>query len=136
MAAYKDWIKAENLDRITSWARNGLTDEQISKNIGISRATLYDWFKSHPEIKGAVTKGREVANVEVENALFKSATGYDYEETFISQTKDKDGNVNEVKKIYKKHQPPNATSAIFWLKNRKPDDWKDRRDDPFGSLKI
>lgn len=105
---YADWITPEGLLRLEGWARDGLTDEQIAKNIGINVGTIYEWKNRFTEISNALKKGKEVVDREVENALFKTATGFT----------GPDG----------KYYPPNTTAQIFWLKNRKPAEWRDKRD--------
>ena len=77
---YRDWITEEGLLKIEGWARDGLTDEQISHNMGIHPSTLYEWQKKYPEITEALKKGKEVIDRQVENALLKRALGYEYEE--------------------------------------------------------
>lgn len=74
-ASHKDWHSKEQLEKLQGWARDGLTDEQIAKNIGIRRPTLYAWKKEHPDIADALKKGKEVVDVEIENALLKKAMG-------------------------------------------------------------
>ena len=74
-ASHKDWHSKEQLEKLQGWARDGLTDEQIAKNIGIRRPTLYAWKKEHPDIADALKNGKEVVDVEVENALLKKAMG-------------------------------------------------------------
>lgn len=125
---YHDWITEEGLLKIEGWARDGLTDEQISHNMGIAPSTLYEWKKKHPEISEALKKGKEVVDRQVENALLKRALGYEYEE--VKQIIEKDENGKDRKRVEKtiKHVPPDTTAQIFWLKNRKPDKWRDKRD--------
>lgn len=94
---YQEWLEPEGLLKIEGWARDGLTEEQIAHNMGISRETLNQWKKQFSDISYTLKKGKEVVDYMVENALLKSAIG---------------GNV---------------TAQIFWLKNRKPDKWRDRR---------
>ena len=105
---------------LEGWARDGLTDEQIAHNMGISTRTLYRWKKKSCQICQALKKGKEVADREVENALFKRAVGYDYTET---RTEEKNGVITK-KTITTKHIPGDTTAMIFWLKNRKPEVWK------------
>lgn len=111
---YHDWLTEEGLTKLEGWARNGLTDEQIAHNIGISTSTLYEWKNRFPELKEALKKGKEVVDLQVENALLKRALGYDYEETKIIVEADGKKRVERVKK----HIPPDITAQIFWLKNR------------------
>ena len=113
-----EWLEKDKLILLEGWARDGLTDEQIAKNIGINRTTLYDWKKKELEFSEALKKGKEVIDFEVENALLKRALGYEYEEETYE-------NGILTKKV-KKHVAPDTTAQIFWLKNRKPNNWKDR----------
>lgn len=114
-----EWETDENLERITTWARRGLTDEEIFANIGVSRPTFYDWLKKSPNILNALKKGREISIEKVENALFKIACGYDVEENILDST----GKIISTKT---KHIQPNLGAQIFILKNRKPQYWKDK----------
>lgn len=74
-ASHKDWHSKEQLEKLQGWARDGLTDEQIAKNIGCHVSTLYDWKDKYSDISEALKKGKEVVDVEVENALLKKAMG-------------------------------------------------------------
>lgn len=122
MAKINDWLENDKLILLEGWARSGLTDEQIAKNIGINRTTLYDWKKKEVNIADALKKGKEVIDFEVENALLKKALGYTI--TLNKQKVTKDGDVVDI--IEEIHVPPDTTAQIFWLKNRKPNNWKDR----------
>lgn len=117
------WLQEDNLIRIESWARMGLTDEQIAKNMGISAVTLYEWMKKYPNISKSIKKGKAPIDFEVENALFKRAIGYEYEEveTTIEEI---DGKQRKRIKKIKKVVLPETSAMIFWLKNRKPEQWR------------
>ena len=97
---YEEWLEPDNLIRLEGWARDGLTDQQIAKNMGIAYSTFREWKKAHAAISAVLKRGKEVVDYEVENALFKSAI---------------EGNV---------------TAQIFWLKNRRPDKWRDKPEQP------
>lgn len=134
---YLDWITPEGLLTIEGWARDGLTDEQIAHNIGIRRETLYTWKKEHPNINNALKKGKEVVDRQVENALLKNALGFEYEETKTIIEISPDGEKKQRVEKIKKYSPPNSTSQIFWLKNRKPAEWRDRRETEItGNLNV
>lgn len=122
---YQEWLEQDNLIKLEAWARNGLTDEQLANNIGINVATLYTWKKKYSEINDALKRGKEVVDIEVENSLLKAAKGYfvDEEKTYISEA---GGVVTKRKEITKKYIAPNTTAQIFWLKNRKPIEWRDK----------
>lgn len=121
---YQKWLEQENLIKLEAWARDGLTDEQIASNMGITAKTLYEWKKKFCEICDALKRGKEVVDIQVENALLKRALGYEYNE--ISE-KYEDGVLTE-RKVTKKQVVPDTTAQIFWLKNRKPEEWRDKRE--------
>ena len=120
---YQEWLEPEGLLKIEGWARDGLTDEQIAHNMGISVATLYNWKNEHLEILESLKRGKEVVDRMVENALLKRALGYEYEEV----SEKFEGGVLTERKVTKKQVTPETTAQIFWLKNRKPIDWRDKR---------
>ena len=117
---YEYWLTPEGLIKLEGWARDGLTDDQIAKNIGINRDTLYRWKKAHSDISDALKRGKEVIDRQVENALLTRALGYTYDEVTF------EGGV-EVKRV-RKQVVPDTTAQIFWLKNRKPEEWRDKRE--------
>lgn len=121
---FQKWLETDNLIILEAWARNGLTDEQIASNMGITTSTLYEWKKRFSVISEALKRGKEVVDIQVENSLLKRALGYSYTEKKIEQS-EKDGKktVITVKEVV-----PDVTAQIFWLKNRRPDLWRDKRD--------
>lgn len=119
-----EWLSDEKLILLEGWARDGLTDEQLAKNMGISRSTLYDWKIKYSDISDALKRGKEVADYEVENALFKRACGYKYTE--ITKKLNPDTQCLETVSQVEKEMPPDTTAQIFWLKNRRPDKWRDK----------
>ena len=125
---YEYWLTLEGLVLLEGWARDGMTDEQIAHNMGIASSTLYDWKKRYPEISESLKRGKDVVDRQVENALLKRALGYEYEEV---KEKFEDGDITE-RTVTKKEVIPDVTAQIFWLKNRKPGEWRDKRepDDP------
>lgn len=120
---YAEWLEPEGLLRIEGWARDGLTDEQIAHNIGITKSTLYEWKNRFKDFSDSLKKGKDVVDREVENALFKRAIGYEYDEV----CEEYEAGVLTKKKITKKIVVPDTTAQIFWLKNRKPDKWRDKQ---------
>lgn len=126
---YEYWLTSEGLTLLEGWARDGLTDEQLAQKIGINPATLYDWKNKFNKISETLKKGKEIVDIQVENALLKRALGYDYQEQRIEKS-EKDGT-----KIIQtlKHVPADTTAQIFWLKNRRPDRWRDKPEVPGDS---
>ena len=106
------------LEEIQGWAMSGLTDEQIADNLGLSARTLYDYKNKYPQFLQALKKGKDIADAQVVNSLFRLATGFNYHEETTTPT----GEVVTVQKYSK----PNTTATIFWLKNRQPDRWRDK----------
>ena len=122
--SYKDWLTEEGLTKIIGWARDGLVNEQIAQNIGIHPSTLYAWQNKYPEIDEALKQGKEVVDREVENALLKRALGYEYEEVKMIATESGGKRVEKTRK----QVLPDVTAQIFWLKNRKPKEWRDKQE--------
>lgn len=122
MAKINDWLENNKLILLEGWARDGLTDEQIAKNIGIATSTFYEWKKKELEFSEALKKGKEVIDFEVENALLKRALGYTI--TIEEEKLDKYGDVHTLKKDV--HVPGDTTAQIFWLKNRQIKKWRDK----------
>ena len=120
MAKYTEWLTDEGLLLIQGWARDGLTDEQIAKNMGVSYSTFRDWRKKFSALSAALKESKEVVARPVENALFKNAVGFMYEEETVT-------NAGEVVTV-KKYSKPNITAQIFWLKNRKLKEWRDKQE--------
>lgn len=167
---FQPWINDEGLLKLEGWARDGLNDEQIAHNIGISRQTLYKWEAKYSDICDALKKGKEIVDREVENALLKRAKGFqttehqykvvdvDQDVLWARRTKkiqeymNKHPEATETQaKIWaiehvetrqkieifqnQKEIPPDTTAMIFWLKNRKPNEWRDRKETQLsGSL--
>lgn len=115
---------------VEAWARNGLTDEQIAHNLGISTKTFYEYKKNYPQFLQSLKRGKEIVDIEVENALLKRALGYKYNEVTKELITDKKTGKEELKvtKVVTKEVVPDTTAQIFWLKNRKPDEWRDKKD--------
>lgn len=117
---YEYWLTPEGLLKLEGWARDGLTDEQIAQNMGIAPKTLYRWKEQYCQICQSLKRGKEVVDRQVENALLKRALGYKYDEVTIEKGV-------ETKRVTKE-VVPDTTAQIFWLKNRRPDKWKDKQD--------
>lgn len=127
---YNEWLKKDKLILLTGWARDGLSEEQIAHNAGVSRNTLITWKNRFPEILEALRAGREVVDYEVENALVKRALGYKYtERTYERVWNEKVQKYIRVNtKSVTKEVAPDVGAICFWLKNRRPKSWKDRPD--------
>ncbi|MGB7594584.1 MAG: hypothetical protein WBL80_03360 [Erysipelotrichaceae bacterium] len=123
--AKSKWPQVQgNLHLVLKWARDGLLEQQIAKNLGISVSCLEKYKIEHVELKEALKNGKKVLVVEIENALIKKAKGYEYEEKKV-YTKNEDGVTTTYTEITKKHQPPDTAAAIFILKNKDSENYID-----------
>ena len=125
---FQKWLEPDGLLLLEGWARDGLTDEQIAHNCGVTTSTLYAWKDKYSEISEALKRGKEVVDIQVENALLKRALGYRYDEVTREKTLDPETGfscLTVTKKVTKEVQP-DTTAQIFWLKNRRPDVWRDK----------
>lgn len=122
ISKYQEWLTKEGLLKLEGWARDGCTDKEIAANIGINPDTLYTWKKKFPILADTLKKGKDVVDRQVEKSLLQRALGYSYEET----SEKCEGGVITERKVTKKHIPPDTTAQIFWLKNRKPEQWRDK----------
>lgn len=119
-----DWLEADGLILLESWARDGYTVQDIATRVGVSQQQFRVWMNKYPEIKKAVNNGRELVDYKVENALLKSALGYKTREVKVT-AKIKDGKVvEETKETIDKEFAPNVSACQVWLYNRVPKKWK------------
>ena len=127
---FEYWLSEDGLLLLEAWARDGLTDEQIAHNTGITAKTLYEWKNKYSAIREALKKGKQVVDIEVENALHKRALGYSYQEKTFERVWNSDLKkyIKVNTKIVTKEVQPDTTAQIFWLKNRKPQEWRDKSD--------
>lgn len=132
-----EWLTEDGLLTVEGWAREGLTDLQIATKMRISQTTFYDWLKRFPKLAKALKKGKAPVDTKVENALLKRALGYDYVETVTEYTfseteRDENGEPKRIVKSQKstrKHVPGEVGAQAFWLKNRRPDRWREKREE-------
>jgi len=144
---YVDWLTNDGLLLIEGWARDGLTDVQIAQNIGISASTFYAWRLKFPKISESLKRGKAPVDFEVENALLNKARGFTKTVKRAIKVKTKKqlagkGTIEEEHIEYVDEEiyiPPDTTAQIFWLKNRRPDKWRDRPevyDNDFEPVKV
>jgi len=101
----------------------GFTDEEIARLLGVSDKTIDNWKVQFPEFLRSLKKGKEIADDNVERSLYQRATGYSHPDVHITNFQ---GKVTITPII--KHYAPDPTSIIFWLKNRRKEDWRDRQE--------
>lgn len=124
------------LTEIEGWVRDGLIDEQIIHNLGIAKATFYKYRDEHPELAELLKRTKAIVDIEVENALLKKALGFT--EVIKKPIKvkhviyDQGRKVEETERVIYADEEvyiaPDTTAQIFWLKNRKPNEWRDKKE--------
>lgn len=160
-AEYKKWLEPDNLTRLRSWARDGLTNEQIAKKIGVKRQTFQRWLSTYSDMSDTLKKGKEVVDSEIEDSLISIMKKHTITTTQYKMVKKDAFNLkaerSKFANIYKLDHPnatkeevgiavaehvdvyekipisktvtevdPNASAIIFWLKNRRPDVYRDQ----------
>lgn len=101
----------------------GATDVDLAEFFDVAKSTINLWKKKHPEFSDSIKKGKMIADAEVAESLFKRAIGIEYTEKKVRT----DGK-KEIKEVTKKLIPPDPTAAIFWLKNRQKEHWRDKQE--------
>ncbi|MBR1248878.1 hypothetical protein JQ609_18325 [Bradyrhizobium sp. AUGA SZCCT0169] len=101
----------------------GATDRDLADFFEVTVVTIWSWQSRHPEFCASLNRGKEAADDRVERSLYSRATGYTYESEKIIVV---DKNVQRLDII--EHVPPDVTACIFWLKNRRPAEWRDKTD--------
>ena len=101
----------------------GATDKEIADFFGVCEATINNWKKEYPKFLESIKEGKEKADFQIAESLFQRAKGYSHPEEKIFNN---NGEAMVVQTT--KHYPPDPTSMIFWLKNRRRDHWRDKQD--------
>lgn len=115
--------KPEMVEQATKLCALGATDIEIADFFRVNIATLYRWKNEHAEFCEALKVAKDIADQRVERSLFARANGYEHPEVHVSNYQGV-VTLTPLRKIY----PPDTTAAIFWLKNRKPEQWRDKQD--------
>jgi hypothetical protein len=113
--------KPEYAEQARAQCEEGATDQELADFFEVSVRTLYRWKNNFPEFCQALKAGKDPADERVERSLFERATGYERDEIDIRVV---GGEI--IQTTVRKFYPPDTTAAIFWLKNRKPDLWRDK----------
>lgn len=124
--------KPEYVKQVEKLCRLGATDVEVADFLEVDTATIYRWKIEHPAFCEAGKLGKETADNRVEKSLFARAVGYEHDDVDI-RVIDKDVVQTPIRKRY----APDTTAAIFWLKNRRPGDWRDKQElEHNGSLTV
>lgn len=120
---FDEQLARDKIRQARKLALLGATDDEIASFFEITTRQLYNWKHMHPEFAEALRDAKAEADERVERTLYQKAIGYTFNSEKIFCT---DGMVTRVP--IREHVPPSDTAMIFWLKNRKPAEWRDQRD--------
>lgn len=121
MAGRPSSFKPEYVEQARKLAELGATDREAADFFEVAESTLYLWKHTHPEFSEALKVGKDAADARVEQSLYRRALGYTHDAEKIAVNAQ-----GEITKVpFTEHYPPDTTAAIFWLKNRKRDEWRD-----------
>lgn len=119
-------FQPEYVEQAKALCWHGATDDEMADYFGVHRATIYRWKLDHPEFCDAIKSAKHYADERVERSLYQKATGYEYTEQQAIKVK-LEQHKEEVEVVeVQKHAPMDTTAAIFWLKNRRPDEWREK----------
>jgi hypothetical protein len=115
--------KARFAGQAKALCRLGATDLQLADCFGVTEQTVNNWKIAHPKFFESIKLGKAAIDSQVERSLYRKATGFTFEseKVFCSE-----GQV--IRAPIREFVPPSDTAMIFWLKNRKPEQWRDRAD--------
>lgn len=115
------WLSEDGMTLIAGWRRNGVSFKDIAtKNIGVSMTGFWGWYRQSEELRRACANSKEVADLTVEDALYRRAVGYNYEEKVFELV---EGEVR-LTKVTEKHMPPDTKAIMQYLFNRRPEVWR------------
>lgn len=115
--------RSDYCEQATKLCKLGATDKELADFFGVTEQTINAWKHDHEDFSLALKEGKELADANVAERLYQRAMGYEHEDTYFSNYQ---GDVSETKTT--KHYPPDSTAAIFWLKNRRPKEWRDKQE--------
>jgi hypothetical protein len=124
-------FKPEYVAQAKKLAAMGLTDAEIADFFGVAVRTLYNWKVDYKAFAKALKQGKKAPDERVQASLYKRACGYEFKTETVFQHQ---GVVVRAKTT--EHVPPDVTAGIFWLKNRDPENWRDRQEHDHGGKVI
>ena len=120
----KSEYRIEYADQALKLCLLGAIDKELAEFFSVSEQTLNKWKKDYPEFLESLKKGKSIADANVASRLYNRAIGYDCKATKFATS---NGKITDSKEFIE-HYPPDTTAAIFWLKNRQPEKWRDKKE--------
>lgn len=107
----------------------GATDKELAQAAGVSEVTINAWKREHPDFLKSLKDGKAVADANVAKSLYRRALGYAHPAVKILAVARGNNQGSDVEQVpYVERYPPDTVAAMFWLKNRRPDLWRDKQD--------
>lgn len=134
MAGRPTEYKEEYCVQVEKLCKLGATDKEIADFFEVTEQTINNWKSDYPEFFESIKKGKTLADANVADRLYQRAMGYTHDAVKIfpsgGEAEDKDGNKVKGPLIvpYQEHYPPDTVAAIFWLKNRQKEKWRDKQE--------
>lgn len=136
---YETWLTEDGRMMLQAWARDGYSNAELAQKMGIAEGTLYEWLKTYPEIKEALSRGKEPYDIEVENKMHDLCLGYvvPLKKPFKLRKVEYDPDTGKKVREYdvietaieEEYVPPNVIAQKYWLSNRKPESWREKREE-------
>ncbi len=124
----KSTYKPEYAEQARKLCLLGATDKELADFFGCNEATINNWKTRHPDFLESIKKGKDIADGEVADRLYRRAMGYSHEDEDIRTISIGDGMSEIIKTPTVKHYPPDTAACIFWLKNRQKSKWRDKQE--------
>lgn len=107
----------------------GATDEALAEFLNVNQDTINEWKKVYPEFSESLKRGKEFADANVAERLYQRAMGFEHDSEEIKVVSDGNNAGSSIERVpIRKIYPPDTTAAIFWLKNRRPKEWRDKQE--------
>jgi hypothetical protein len=113
-------FKVEFVEKARELCENGATNRELADFFRVNETTIWQWAHTHPAFSNALKVGKDLADERVVQSLYRRAVGYSFDAVHISNYQ---GSVSQTPIV--EHVPPDVTAGIFWLKNRRPAEWRD-----------
>ncbi len=121
--------KTEYVELAFNYSLLGATDKDLARLFDVSEDTVNEWKKNHPEFSESLKRGKDEADAKVASKLYHRAIGYEHPEIITAAYQ---GQITDTMTVTK-HYAPDPTAAIFWLKNRQPEKWRDKQELDLGN---
>jgi len=122
-------FKKEYIEQVYKLTLLGFIDQDLAEFWGVSKSTINEWKVKYPEFSDSITRGKEFADTQVVDSLFNRAKGYTMKKVEYETVQGDDGQIEQkVKKIVTTDVPPDTQAIQFWLKNRQPRIWRDKKE--------